>query len=231
MDNLAIMQNAATQKIDHLANFRLIQLMQSDYRQIIIVLCSLGLASACSEEQPVRSVNQFLEDPIMLEAAMVRCAQDRQQTRYDAECVNARQAVSQIEAKEEALRRAEFEARSDAKRQALRRAQAAAAEARRRAAEADRLRREAEYLAQFGVELPPDTPLPDESATGGNTPLVVIPQNETPVETAPDRFSTVPATDGGNAPGNDSQPEATPTDLESIRDELQRRNEESGDQS
>jgi len=40
----------------------------------------------------------------------------------------------------------------------------------------------------------------------------------------------LPATDGGNAPGIAVQPEeeAPATDLESIRDELQRRNEESG---
>ena len=64
--------------------------MRSYNRHLIIVLASLWLGSACTEEQPVRSVNQFLEDPIMLEAAMVRCSEDRQQTRYDAECVNAR---------------------------------------------------------------------------------------------------------------------------------------------
>lgn len=203
--------------------------MRSYNRQLIMVLGALGLASACTEEQPARTVTQFLDDPIMLEAAMVRCAEDRQQTRYDAECINARQAVSQIEAKEEALRRAEFEARSDAKRQALRRAQAAAAEARRRAAEAERLRREAEYLAQFGVEMPADAPPPDSAAPGGNTPLAVIPENEVPDETAPKRMTTLPATDGGNAPVQVAEPEETPTDLASIRDELQRRNEEGGD--
>ncbi len=213
-----------------MADFILNSLMQSYRRQLIIILGCAGLAGACAEEQPPRSVNQFLEDPIMLEAAMVRCAQDRQQTRYDAECMNARQAVSQIEAKEEAQRRAEFEARSDAKRQALRRAQAAAAEARRRAAEADRKRREAEYLAQFGVAMPPDTPESETPAPVGNTPLAVIPENNNADAPTVQNNATVPATDGGNAPANNSQPEAPPTDLESIRDELARRNENSGDQ-
>lgn len=203
--------------------------MRSYNRQLIMVLGALGLACACTEEQPARTVNQFLEDPIMLEAAMVRCAENRQQTRYDAECINARQAVSQIEAKEEALRRAEFEARSDAKRQALRRAQAAAAEARRRAAESERLQREAEYLAQFGVAMPTDAPPPDTAAPGGNTPLAVIPENDALDEPAPERITTQPATDGGNAPVQEAEPEETPTDLGSIRDELQRRNEEGGD--
>ena len=204
--------------------------MRSYNRQLMTLVGGLVLACACTEEQPVRSVNQFVEDPIMLEAAMVRCAADRQLTRYDAECVNARQAVSMIEAKEEALRRADFESRSDAKRQALRRAQAAAAEARRRAADSERQRREAEYLAQFGVALPSDTPAPEAAASGGNSPVAVIPENETPDRQAAERTSTLPATDGGNAPVNETQREVTPTDLTSIRDELQRRNEEDGDQ-
>ncbi len=213
-----------------MADFILKPRMQSYRRQLILLLGCAGLVGACAEEQPPRTVNQFLEDPIMLEAAMVRCAQDRQQTRYDAECMNARQAVSQIEAKEEAERRAEFEARSDAKRQALRRAQAAAAEARRRAAEADRKRREAEYLAQFGVAMPPDAPESESTTPIGNTPLAVIPENNGASEPTVQNNATVPATDGGNAPANTQQPEPPPTNLESIRDELARRNEEGGDQ-
>ena len=206
--------------------------MQRFYKQLIILMGSILLASGCAEEQPPRSVNQFVEDPIMLEAAMVRCAENRQQTRYDAECINARQAVSLIEAKEEALRRAEFDLRSDAKRQALRRAQAAAAEARRRTATAEKQRREAEYLAQFGVAMPTDTPPPDGAIVSGNTPLAVIPDNGGRDNTTTEKFSTSPATDGGNAPESSAKPEqeAPPTDLASIRDELQRRNEEGGDQ-
>ena len=85
---------------------------------------------------------------------MVRCQQNRQESRYDQECINARAAVQRIQVKEEGTRRAELEARSERKRAALRRTQQAAAEARRRSQEAERLRKEAEYLAQFGV-LPP----------------------------------------------------------------------------
>lgn len=206
--------------------------MRSNNKPLITLLGSIVLVCGCAEEQPPRTVNQFVEDPIMLEAAMVRCAENRQQTRYDAECINARQAVSQIEAKEEALRRAEFETRSDAKRQALRRAQAAAAEARRRAAEAEKQRREAEYLAQFGVAMPTDAPTQDSTDVTGNTPLVVIPDSEDRSDNTTEKFSTAPATDGGNAPSNSDAPEqdAPQTDLASIRDELQRRNEEGGEQ-
>ena len=65
---------------------------------------------------------------------MVLCAQNRVESRYDAECVNARQAVSLVEAREERARREALEAQSALKREALRRTQEAAAEARRRSA-------------------------------------------------------------------------------------------------
>jgi len=95
-------------------------------RHLTLIIGGIGLLAGCEEEQPPRSTMEFLDNPIMLEAAMVRCSQDRAATRYDAECVNARQAVSQIEAKEEVVRQAEFDARSKSKRQALRRTQEAA---------------------------------------------------------------------------------------------------------
>ena len=88
-----------------------------------------ALLAACSEPPPPRSVDEFLRNPIMLEAALVRCAQNRSATRYEAECVNAREANKQIAAREEAKRREEFEKQSERKRQALRRAQQAAATA------------------------------------------------------------------------------------------------------
>jgi hypothetical protein len=48
------------------------------------------------------------------------------------------------------------------------------------------------------------------------------------VESSSGSGDVLPATDGGNAPGITVQPEEEPpaTDLDSIRDELQRRNEE-----
>lgn len=210
--------------------------MRSHYKFLTLLTFAVGMLTACEQEQPVRTVTEFLEDPIVLEAAMVRCSADRDRSRYDAECINARAAVAQIEAKEEAARRAEFEARSDSKRQALRRAQQAAAEARRRAAEAERLRLEAEYLAQFGVELPPDTPVSDTEAVSPNTPLAVIPENSAANNASVQQeyaepAAPTPAVDGGNAPvvTNEPVPETVPTDLGSIRDELQRRKEEEGD--
>jgi len=190
-----------------------------------LMLCGFALVTGCAEEPKPRSVTEFLENPIVLEAAVVRCAQNRTESRYNAECVNARQAVSIIEAKEERARRDAFEAESDKKREALRRTQQAAAEARRRATEADRLRKEAEYLAQFG-ELPPP---PDGEAVvdeaEANAPTMVIPDAGAD-EVMPPPTNPVSASDGGNAPVATADPVS---DLDAVRDELRRRGEEQGE--
>jgi len=201
-----------------------------------LIVAGLGLLAACSQEPPARSVAEFLEKPLMLEAAMVRCLQDRTATRYDAECINARQAAQQIEAREDAARRAELEAQSESKRLALRRTQAAASQARRRAKENERLRQEAEYLAQFGV-LPPGAGFALEGGQEiSNTNLTLMPvgseQRSVPAgsEQRPGPVGDVlPATDGGNAPGSSSalDEDTSATDMESVRNELQRRNAES----
>ncbi len=170
---------------------------------------------------------------------MVRCAQDRSKTKYDPECVNARQAVARIQAKEEAEAKAAFEARSESKRAALRRTQAAAAEARRRAEEARRKREEAEYLAQFGV-LPPTTNGNETPLEEGNLPMAVVPEAQP--ESQPDSQSEIvyedtrpeiaydeaPQTEVENVTPSQPEPDADATDLGSIRDELRRRNEDGG---
>ncbi len=207
--------------------------MRGKNTQLLMAILGVGLLAACEEERVPRSTTEFLENPIMLEAAMVRCSQDRSATRYDAECINARQAVAQIEAKEEAARRAEHESRSESKRQALRRTQEAAAQARRRAAESERLREEAEYLAQFGVA-PPSSIEPEEGEQDtGNLPVAVIPPADDHKGAGAGAGSgpgeSVPATDGGNAPVSEAEPEdASASDLSSTRDELQERNDEGG---
>jgi len=203
--------------------------MRSTYTPILMMTLGVGLLTACDGERQPRSTTEFVENPIMLEAAMVRCAQNRSATKYDAECVNARQAVTIIESKEEAARRAEHDARSESKRQALRRTQEAAAQARRNAAEAARLREEAEYLAQFGAVPATDRAAEEGESATGNLPLAVIPPSDSSQNSSSGPGDTSRATDGGNAPGSATEPEEEPvTDLESIRDELQRRNEEGG---
>lgn len=193
-------------------------------RLTVITLC-LGAIAACTKEPPPRSVDEFLNDPLLLEAALVRCTQNRSESRYLAECINAREAVKLIEAKEEAKRREELEAQSQRKRDALRRTQQAAAEARRRVAEAERRRREEEYLAQFG-ELPPDSEAAEQIE--GNEPIAVIPEaTDEPLDDGSGYAEPLPA-EGSNAPTAEmAAPDEPASDLESIREELQRRNEES----
>lgn len=205
-------------------------------------LCGFAVFAGCAEEAPPRTVSEFVENPILLEAAMVRCSQDREKTKYDPECVNARQAVSRIQAKEEAEARAALEARSESKRAALRRTQAAAAEARRRAEEAQRQREEAEYLAQFGV-LPSDTETTESPLDQGNLPVAVVPEAksaaeaevvapaETVYEDAPQSQPEAvapPPMETDNVPPPQPEEETESTDLGSIRDELRRRNEDGG---
>ena len=182
-----------------------------------MLFCSMWLSAGCSDEPEPRSVREYLDNPQFLEATVVRCAQNRSQTRYDVECVNARQAVSVIEAREERSRRDKLESQSKSKRDALRRTQVAASEARHRAAEMIRLQEEAEYLAQFG-ELPlprNDTTANDLDANvpgaatatvdgrrSGDSPPVVF---DEPAQRFDD---SIPASDGGNAPTAQTDPES-----------------------
>ena len=183
-------------------------------RLTTLLLGAVFLAGCADEAPPARSVTEFIENPILLEAAMVRCSRDRRESRYEQECINAREAVNRIEAKEEELRRAELEARSESKRRALRRMQEAQAEARRRAEEAERLRREAEYLAQFGVLPPSDDETEKDDLPAGNVPLAVVPETETEAEAPPPQASgeMLPAGDGANAPIMRTEPGGEPAE-------------------
>jgi hypothetical protein len=185
------------------------------------LLCGLFMLGGCAEEVPPRSVQEFLADPNSLEGVVVRCSQNRSQTRYETECVNARQAISIMEAKEDRARRDAFEAESNKKRQALRRTQQAAAEARRRADAAAQRRREAAYLAQFGELPPPENGNVEIDEAAMNAPSAVIPAPDAAVTLPPGDGQ--PATDGGNAPVAEPA-----TDLDAVREELRRRSEETG---
>ncbi len=233
----------------------------------IFLFAALLVAAGCSKEPPPRTVAEFMENELLLEAALVRCRQNRSESRYEAECINAREAANLIEAREIEERRAELEAQSEEKREALRRNQEAAAEARRLAAEARQQREDAEYLTQFG-EVPGGA-----QELSGNAPGVVISQDPSATgedgsyETGgvyvapypvPSEQSSLP-TAGSNAPTVQAEPEpvseplpaqqpattqpaeqpepepepeavveaeATPNDLQSIRDELRRRNDD-----
>jgi hypothetical protein len=156
----------------------------------------------------LRTVTEFVEDPILLEAVMLRCAQDRAGMRYESDCINARAAVSRIQAKEEAADQADLDASFERKRRALRRTQEVVAETKRRAAKAERLRNEAAYLAQFG-ELPPAAEQLDADAYGavGNAAEVVVFDVETDTVLPQNYGDVEPASDGGNAPMATTDPE------------------------
>lgn len=149
---------------------------------------------------------------------MVRCGQNRAQMKYEVECVNARDAVNRLEARQKKARREELEAMSERKRQELRRTQQAAAEARRRALEDSREREQTVYLGVDGGQ--PGTGITTEAASTidptavaeGNAPGVAIspPEPESVEDTTPP--SEPPMTDGG--------------DINSIREELKRRQDE-----
>ena len=149
-----------------------------------MLLCGSLFVVACTDERPARSVREFLDHPEFLEAAVVRCSQNRSESRYETECVNARQAVSLIEAREERAKRDRLESESVSKRDALRRTQRAAAAARQQSAERERLRKEAEYLAQFGAVPKPEVE-PGLPVLEANTPGAVIPSPAQTAQPAP----------------------------------------------
>jgi len=174
-------------------------------------LCGIYcLLAGCAEEVPPRTVGDFLENRILLEATMVRCGENRNESKYDAECVNAREAINLIATDEKKLRREDLEAQFERKRKSLRRTQEAASEARRRAAEARRRREEAEYLGIYEDDARgSDGAVPAGSEAGSNNPQAAI----EPADVEPK-----PAA-GAEETGEAGQ------DLEAIREELRRRQE------
>ena len=95
-------------------------------RHFALLVIGTVFIAGCNRQQPPRSSTEFVDNPRLLEAAMVRCARDREQSRYDAECLNARAAAERIQVKAEAEGQAELEEQSTRKRKELRRTQAAA---------------------------------------------------------------------------------------------------------
>lgn len=203
---------------------------------IAVLVCSLVLLGACAEELPPVSVVEFMKNPRLLEATMVRCAQNRSETKYEVECVNARDAVNRLAAAEEQARRQQMEAQSERKRQALRRTQEAVAEARRRAMEAQRQQEEAEYLGLFD-ELPGNELVGNDKQQEQSQPEPQY-QQQQQQQQLPQRQQQQAARDNGailppaaaveNTAGQD-EPEAddqVANDLQSIREELRRRREE-----
>lgn len=133
-------------------------------RIFVIAISGLGLLAGCEEPRPT-SVTEFMEDPIAMEATIIRCNSDRDGRRYDQECVNAREAVRITEAIEQRARRQALEEQSERKLQALRKARDAADAALRRAQEERQRLEEEEYLRQF------EEPAADDSVDGTTASL------------------------------------------------------------
>jgi hypothetical protein len=196
-----------------------------------VIICLIGPAfiTACSEPPPPVSVNEFMENPRLLEATMVRCGQNRAEMKYESECVNARDAINRLERAEERARRADLDAQSERKRQALRRTQEAAAAARRRAEEARRQREEDEYLGIF--ENAPQNPSTSQQAgmapTTGNAPGVSV----APAPVAEPEPAFEPEPEPEIEPVQQTmEPEELPpetSDLSQIREELRKRQQSS----
>ena len=188
--------------------------------RIVFVTVSLVgiLLAGCSEPPPPVTTAEFMENPRLLEATMVRCGQNRAEMKYEPECINARDAVNRLERAEARERQRQLEAQSERKRQALRRTQEAAAAARRRAEEERRRREEAEYLGIFedgsAVNPPVDRePAPVNSGNAPGADFQPAPPADTSVE--------VPIE---SPPSDDSAPAS---DLEAVREELRRRQQTS----
>jgi hypothetical protein len=175
--------------------------------RVTICVSSLALLAGCAEPPPPVSVTEFMENPRLLEATMVRCGQNRAEMKYESECVNAREAVNRLELVAERERRQQLEAQSERKRQALRRTQEAAAAARRRAEEERRRREEEAYLGLF------DDGDSNEPAPANAPAVSVEDAPETPVEEQAVEPVINPV----------SEPPADTGDLNAVREELRRR--------
>lgn len=174
----------------------------------LALAAAAALLAACAEEPQPPSVQELMDNPILLEATVLYCAENRNLRRYDAECVNAHQAVSIIEARDERARYDALEVQSERKREELRQIQEATAEARRRAADAARLQQEVEYHAQFG-EQPPDTKPEEEEPLDANVPGAVLPARDTNAAAVPSAGGAGVVNDAGsNAPGVRTEPAA-----------------------
>jgi hypothetical protein len=190
--------------------------------RLTYLLLTLSLLAACGREPPPRTVKEFAENPILLEATMVRCGQDRSRTKYDAECVNAREAANKIAVVDEEARKKSLQAQFERKRKQLRRTQQAATEARQRAADERRRLEEAKYFGEFEST-------PGEQGQVAARSMIDPEQNSGEHELA----GNEPGMVVGPAPeetDENAEPDSTEqaADIDAIREELKRRQDSTG---
>lgn len=192
--------------------------------RLICAALAVGLLFGCAEEPVPPTVDEFMSNRVLLDATMVRCSANRSSTKYEADCLTARDAINRIARIEEDARRAELEKQSERKRRALRRTQEAATLARRRAAEAARIREEQAYLAQFESGSG-ESGGPAVNPAVGPTPDDTVPQNAAPATRTQQQPASV-SPELAQPAAADREPSES-TDLQSIRDELKRRQDDS----
>lgn len=186
-------------------------------RPILVALVTAFAAAGCSERPPARSVADFMDDSIGLEATLARCNSERGKLRDDPECINARDANNRLAAAEKKERQRQLELESQRKRDAIRRRSEAAAQAQREAEEAAQRREELLYEQQFQA-----VPSEDGSELDGEAPSSV----DTGEADTGSAAGEPPAVIESPAPAPSEQPDASsPTDLNSLREELNRRNQ------
>lgn len=204
---------------------------------MVALVTSFGLAG-CSKAPPARTVTEFLDDPIGLEATLARCNEQRGKSRDEPECINAREANNRLAAAEQRDLKRNLELESQRKLDAVRRRNEATAEAGRMAEEAARRREELRYEQQFE-----DVPVESSAGDGlssvdesGAAPadLPSASRESAPQTPADDVIVSDPQSVPLEAPATESievlEPEAdAPTDLNSLREELNRRNQTESD--
>jgi hypothetical protein len=156
--------------------------------------------SGCSEPPP-RSVLEYVEDPVLMEATLLRCRLEPELRPDPISCDNARRAAQRLASAAEAERRAQLEAESERRRAERRAREEAESEAARRAEEARRQAEEAAYEGRWE----PLPSAPDDAGDGAaDAPLPRLePAPASPPELAPREAGRTPVEEGAAA----TQPE------------------------
>lgn len=131
-------------------------------KHLSILVGTACLVAACGgPPPPARTVAEFMQDPTLLQGAMIRCEQQRNSGTRDPECANALAAADRLATEDEARRAGERAAEFERQREQRR----AEEEQRRRAAEQAAPRFDP-YSAPVGGDAPaaapasPGTPAP-----------------------------------------------------------------------
>jgi hypothetical protein len=133
-------------------------------------------AAGCSQELPVRSTLELMDDPLVLEGVVIRCQAIGEAAGQDEECRNAREAIDRIAAAKERVRQPE-PAVDPAFEEA--RAQRRAQEERER----QQLERQEQPVDAYSLPLVKD-PMPEPSDVTASIPEQAQAQNPTDESTS-----------------------------------------------